>query len=321
MTITGGAFAIKGFNYQKAIISLIAILNYRKEGFEIFVENQEDVEVRLKDSHTFIQIKGSPLSIKSLTKVDKNNKSILGKNLRADNDKARYKIVTLDNFANADKVKLIDSGENLIFKNVYKYSDNQKENIIKKLKIEGFSEEDLKNKLSTSYLYFSPFKNNYLEASSFLMGEMVFCNIKTDDKRGIIAISELFRQIDQKSEILPTEDNPYNPKKKLTTNDLQPILVMAGYDFQKDIFDDVGEIFTLLEKKKIERLLLEITSTQRALKRKIQERIGYFEPNKETSTLIKELYGKVEDLSENKPLLYAIIINVIADKFQKELSC
>ena len=98
MKIDGGANAIRGFNYQKSAIALIAVLNYNKDDFELFLENQDDVEVLFKDSHTFIQIKSNKgLSIKSLVKADKRtNQSILGKNLSKNpcgSRLGRYKVV------------------------------------------------------------------------------------------------------------------------------------------------------------------------------------------------------------------------------------
>lgn len=43
----GGAIAIKGFNFQKAAISFIAIKNYDKPNFHILVEAKDDFEVVL----------------------------------------------------------------------------------------------------------------------------------------------------------------------------------------------------------------------------------------------------------------------------------
>lgn len=81
MTIdSGGAVAIKGFNYQKAVIAYIAVLNYQKDGFQIIVENQDDAEIFVKNNKTFIQIKSEKLSLTKISKQDKKTqRSILGK--------------------------------------------------------------------------------------------------------------------------------------------------------------------------------------------------------------------------------------------------
>ena len=53
MADNGGAFAIKGFNFQKSIISLIAISNYNKSGFLLFVENKDDAELDERYSYIY----------------------------------------------------------------------------------------------------------------------------------------------------------------------------------------------------------------------------------------------------------------------------
>ena len=45
----GGSIAQKGFNYQNCVISLVAIRNYNKSNFSIYVETDEDFEVTYDD--------------------------------------------------------------------------------------------------------------------------------------------------------------------------------------------------------------------------------------------------------------------------------
>jgi hypothetical protein len=328
MSIDGGANAIRGFNYQKAVISLIAVLNYRKDDFEIFLENQEDAEVLFRDTHTFIQIKGGDLSISKLKAADsKTKKSILGKNLsKKYSERSRYKIVTPDSFAKKDKNDLdeVDEvDENLIFDKIYKYSNSQKEDIALSLIAEGFIEEDLRQKLSKSYLYFSPFKNDLDIATSFIKGKMSDNNINLDNGKGDIALNELFNQIDDRSEIPPCNDNSYNQKKRLTASELKRIFLTTERDnFQDQIWKDVklNTRFTLLEQGKIEKERLRILSTHKALKRKMIESIGIFTTDTDTIVLVESLYNKVVNLGE-KCVLYAILIDIIAERMQEELSC
>ena len=92
----GGAVAINGFNYQAAVIMLIALLNYKKKDFSLFVETKDDVEISLDGTHTFAQIKSlKNLSIAALIRKNKKNqKSILSKNLSLTAPNSRYKIIT-----------------------------------------------------------------------------------------------------------------------------------------------------------------------------------------------------------------------------------
>ena len=50
----GGAIALKGFNYQNAVASLIAILNYDKDNFLLFIETKDDIEVDIEDKQVFV---------------------------------------------------------------------------------------------------------------------------------------------------------------------------------------------------------------------------------------------------------------------------
>lgn len=73
----GGAIALKGFNYQNAVASLIAILNYDKDNFLLFIETKDDIEVDIEDKHVFIQVKGQSLSLTNLLSIENKNSDIL----------------------------------------------------------------------------------------------------------------------------------------------------------------------------------------------------------------------------------------------------
>ena len=93
----GGAYAQKGFNYQNYIISLVAIRNYKKEKFTIFVESNEDFEVLCNDDyHAYIQVKGQKVSLTKLLKQTQNKPSIIEKNLTSGEENSVYKIVVYD---------------------------------------------------------------------------------------------------------------------------------------------------------------------------------------------------------------------------------
>ncbi|WP_410531465.1 dsDNA nuclease domain-containing protein [Streptococcus agalactiae] len=77
----GGAIAQKGFNYQNCVVSLVAIRNYKKPNFSIYVEADEDFEVMYDDDyHAYIQVKGQKgMSIKKLLSTTNNKPSIFEK--------------------------------------------------------------------------------------------------------------------------------------------------------------------------------------------------------------------------------------------------
>ena len=87
----GGAFAIKGFNFQKAAITFIAIKNFNKPDFHILVEARDDFEVKFNGYEAYIQVKSQKLSLNKLLN-SKNGKSILEKNLSNGNTNSHYKI-------------------------------------------------------------------------------------------------------------------------------------------------------------------------------------------------------------------------------------
>ncbi len=326
MKTDGGANAIRGFNYQKAVIALIAVLNYNKDGFEFFLENQDDVEVFINDSHTFIQIKSNKnLSIKSLVKADKKtNQSILGKNLSKNpcgSRLGRYKVVTPD-FSKSDKSNLEESGNGLIFDTIYKYSYSQRLAIADSLKNQDYEQSDLDSKLSNSYIFFSPFGADLRDAVRSIKGTMSDHNISVDNNKGDIAINELFTQIDNRSEISPTQDMPYNNKKKLTASDLKLIFTVSGHeDIQDGIWNDIKSDFNLLTQHKSERELKRTILMHKALKNDMISKIGSFTADSDANSLVKDLYEKVKTFEADESVLYALIVVIIAERIQEELLC
>jgi hypothetical protein len=326
MNLDGGANAIKGFNYQKAVIALVAVLNYHKEDFEIFLENRDDLEVLFKNSHTFIQIKSNKnLSIASLIKADaKTNQSIFSKNLNKEPSGerlGRYKIITPDLSKN-DKNRLKEVGDSLIFDEVYGYCNDQKNVIFNTLKNQSIEESDLDRKIANSYLYFSPFKADLNSAIPFIKGKMSDCNISVDNNKGDIAINELFTQIDNRSEIPPTQEVPYNEKKKITNDDLRIIFTISGHEDIKDrIWKDVKSNFNQLDQLKIEKEFMRVIPMHKALKNEMVEKIGSFTTNMNSQDLMDSLYKKVQNLEISNSVLYALLVVIISEKMQEELLC
>ena len=325
MADNGGAFAIKGFNFQKSIISLIAISNYNKSGFLLFVENKDDAELDLKDTHTFIQIKSEKLSINKLISPKKskdsskgNKHSILYKNLQNNHPHARYKIVTKDDFS--DKEKLIKSNENIIFECpcIYKYSKEQKKLIVEKLAEQGLLESETLLKLEKSYLYFSPFKDDYKIALTFLKGVMNEAGIKVDDNKGSIALGELCELIDQKSEIIIKDESDRN-LKNITSEELRTIFSTAESENLKfEALEYLKERLTFSEKVKIRKELLLIMSNYKKLKNDVSQTIGFISTEGDICDTIECLYNEIKDKFQHpKTLLYALLIDIYADRLNE----
>lgn len=197
----GGAIAIKGFNYQTASIILVIIRNYDKDDFEVIPESKDDVEVRLNNTHYFIQIKGTKkLSIAKLIKKEKDKdkadkKSIIEKNLAQGDDNSFRKIFLCDMTESMEK-DLVPIKEEDLINPLLQYSKDQKKEIATTLKLTP----NLTKRLDKQYIYKTPFENNYQNALIYLTGYMVDRGL-VGERSGIV-LNELTNQILQKSEIV-----------------------------------------------------------------------------------------------------------------------
>lgn len=229
----GGAIAQKGFNYQNAVISLVAIRNYKKLNFEIFVEADEDFEVTYgADYHAYIQVKGHKnLSLNKLLSSKKSKPSIIEKNLSSGSNDSRYKIVTYSFSAN-DIKEMIETDNEELFETGYCFSDTQKN------KINNPRSENLS-------LILTDFQTETVATSKYLIGEMQEQGISVDEKAKLI-LSELARLITQKSEKEIHTDSDKR-LKKITASELNPILQKV-YALEK--FNIVLEKFNFTEIKK-----------------------------------------------------------------------
>lgn len=228
----GGAVAQKGFNYQTAVISLVAIRNYRKDNFTIFVEADEDFEVTYDENyHAYIQVKGHKnLTLNKLLKSENGKPSILEKNLDNGTIDSHYKIVVY-NFSERDLKKMIRIDDDELFEKGYHFSENQK-NQISNAKSDNLT------------LVITDFKADIKAAEKFLIGEMHNQGISVDKKADSV-FRELNRIISQKAEIIITKDAE-KELKKITANELQPILMKVS---ALERFDVVLEKFHFSEFK------------------------------------------------------------------------
>lgn len=247
----GGAIAQKGFNYQTSVICLVAIRNYEKSNFTIYVETDDDFEVLYdKNNHAYIQVKGTKrVGINTLLK-GKEGKSILEKNLSSGEDDSLYKVVVY-NFNETDKKEMQEqTKEEELFYNSWLFSEKQKRRIIDRIG------NDLGVRTDNFAIIITDFKNDFRSANTYLKGEMVNQKISVSDNRDEIILSELRTLITQRAEKEIRTDKDKS-LKKITTEDLSRIFQKEK---SKESFDKELESLniTSYKKKKIKNQELKI---------------------------------------------------------------
>lgn len=267
----GGANAIKGMNYQNAVISLVAIRNYEKEGFELILEADDDFEVLYDNYHAYIQVKGEQKM--SLSKMlnqkkerGKEKKSMLDKHFEVGDSKSIYKFVVY-NFTQSDLDKMKETDDEL-FNSSLKLSKAQ-EKRINNSKTKRFS------------IIKTPFEKNMLEAQNYLLGEMANSGIAVDNRVSQV-LGELTTIIYRKSEYTIKEESD-KKYKKLVSKELKDILLKVS---AMEMFDEIVKDlpYTPLKKNRIKTEKLKISTQQTFLKQSV---IEYIQSN---------LYLELEDL-------------------------
>lgn len=202
----GGAEAIKGFNFQKANVILLAINNYLKSNFKIYIEAEDDIVVTFDGYKAYIQVKKQDHSISTLLAKGKkqtiDNKdgtkstiykpSILEKNLNSGNDEDIFKIF-VKNIKQNDikKFKIKKPGQ--ICNVLHEPNDDAKTNIISNLT------DEYKNKVNNLYLHISPISEEYYDSVKYLIGCLNDIEVSVDNKQGRAIIAELTLTIDEKA--------------------------------------------------------------------------------------------------------------------------
>ncbi|MDW5556930.1 DUF4297 domain-containing protein [Streptococcus mutans] len=298
----GGAIAQKGFNYQNCVVSLVAIRNYKKPNFSIYLEADEDFEVTYDDNyHAYIQVKGQKsMSIKKLLSTTNNKPSIFEKNLSSGTDDSIYKIVVY-NFNEKDLKEMQEQTDTEeLFQSSWLLSDSQKDQV-NNPRTDNFS------------LVKTAFDNNINDARTFLKGELANQNISIDDRDDII-LNELLQQIVQKSE-KERQTEADKELKKITSEELNLILqkVTAKARFDKEL-DKFG--FTEIKNEKIKKeekkIILEYMTAKKAVINLLKNDENSLE-NEEITTLIPKTFtlSEMQTLSENSK--YAISISAYCD--------
>ena len=273
----GGSIAQKGFNYQNCVISLVAIRNYNKSNFSIYVETDEDFEVTYDDSyHAYIQVKGQKnMSLKKLLQETKERPSIFEKNLSSGTNDSIYKIVVY-NFKESDLKEMqeqIDTEE--LFSSSWLLSDNQKKEV-NNPRVDNFA------------LVKTAFDNNIIDAKTFLKGEMANQRVSIDNRDDVI-INELLQQIVQKSE--------------------KEVHTIADKELDKFGFTEIKNEKIKKEEKKI---ILEYITAKKSVVNFLNSDENSLE-NESVTTLIPKTFmlPEMETLSENSR--YAVGISAYCD--------
>lgn len=315
---SGGSQAIRGFNYQKSLISLIAILNHDKRDLSIFVETDDDVVVLISGMKIFVQAKsGKDLSIAKLITPQKTS-SIIKKNISNGDNNDRFKIAIPNTcFAKSDieGVNSLILSEGTIFENnVYRYSDEQKNKIINALVKEGVDQNTALSKISNSFIYLSDFDSNQERAIKYLLGEMCEHDIKVDDGAGISILNALFSEIDIRSGRIVGRDAISDKDKELSCDFLNKIFCKG------EVFSIETEITNMVAGGNIylkERIIKERNSgCYEDLESNLRELYGNFGINEDTKNIVLQLVdiAKKEKLNVPEEAIYAITIKIVAEK-------
>ncbi len=228
----GGAQAIKGFNYQKSVIALIAVLHYLdSDQVDLYIESEDDIVVKTSARKTYIQSKSTEQTIASIVYRKDGKASVLEKNLSngGDNTDDRYKLVT-PRFGGQDKyLSEIDAEIFTEGAQVYSYLQTARTSITDKLP--DVSEVKLRN----SRVALTAFPAKQADALTHIKGVMSNMNIPIDNSYGSAALGELCLRIDQKSEIIAKDATDYE-KKKITQHDLRRIF---GHTYKAQLFEDI----------------------------------------------------------------------------------
>ncbi|MBG9979434.1 dsDNA nuclease domain-containing protein [Facklamia lactis] len=293
MAENGGAYAIKGFNFQKACILYIILENYLKTDFSIIPESKEDFDVSIGIKKYYVQVKSKKnYSLNQLIKRDENELSVLEKNLSHGNinDSRKFAFSSITNaFFNG----LIETNGELLPR-VLQYSDSQITDVVSQLELN----QENKSRLKNQRIIIMPFQDNLTSAYTYLLGKMVENNININDCRKIYTLNSLSIKIDQKSELPVTKDEDIS-YKKICGEYLKELFKSTeeneSFEEYLDEFD-----YTYLKKRKILLKKLNIIHEQshnmNIIRDKVKiENLLQFENDK---LVIDYLVGKVKEIDE-----------------------
>lgn len=292
----GGAVAHRGFNYQHAVISLIAIRNFDKPGFKMYMEAEEDFTVHYDNKNVYIQVKGEQrLSFKTLL-----TKKYIEKNLSSGENEDFYKIVVY-NISKKDLKEMQEhQREEKLFEKSYSFSESQRKQI-----------NDPKS--DNLVLVITSFENNKIEADKYLIGELVQKDVPVGASKADLILNALNAMIEEKSE-KSIETDADKLLKELSTDDLLPLFQKsAALERFTNILNKFN--FTEIKQAKIQseknKIALEYSSHRKAVKHFLSNHADL--DNKAEVDIIHEALESetLRNLDEN--LRYAICISAYCD--------
>lgn len=303
----GGAIAQKGFHFQNHVISLVAIRNYKKKNFSIYVEADDDFEVLYDDDyHAYIQVKGQAnMSLAKLLNSQNAKPSIMEKNLKVGDDQSIYKIVVFE-FATKDLNSMQYDNDELFGQSI-KLCESQKN------KVEKALGNDVSSKLANFSIVKTDFSNDSKVARKYLKGELVDQKISVDNRDDVI-LDELDRLISQKSEFILKSDKDKS-FKQITSTELDSILwkISSKARFEKELSNFSFPTFREEKIKKEElKIIVQYMSEKKAIIKELSADISRLNekslveilPDIEKSNCLSGLEANTK---------YAIIISAYCD--------
>lgn len=315
----GGAEAIKGFNFQKANLIFIAINNYLKDNFRIYIEAEDDIVVSYDQYKAYIQVKKQKHSVTSLTKKKKKNiknpdgnrttmfeSSILEKNLKIGTDSDIYKIVIKD-LIETDFKKFTEVRPGKIF------TSNLTPTAPALINIKNTIQLQDQNKLNNFFITISPISEDLIEAVKYLIGCLSDKQISVDNNQGRAIIAELSLKIDEKAEVVVKSDSAYETKC-IESKYLSSIFITSKQlSYFEDVLNRVG--YPSIKNQKIIKARLKIELTHTALKEQIKKFISQIDNledclEREIIDLVMEKFNS----SDTDPyIISAIVIECICE--------
>ena len=320
----GGAEAIKGFNFQKANLILLAINNYEKKDFKIYIEAEDDIVVNYNNYRAFIQVKKQVHTFNTITKQskkafvdDEGNKdvklipSILEKNLMSGTKEDTFKIFVKD-IGKTDKKRLSIKKPGSICSELYELSEEAKETIKATLP------SGLENKIENFYFFISPIHADLNEAEKYLIGCLNGIDVSVDNNRGRAIIAELSLTIDQKAQEV-IYDEVHKEIKSMDKDYFSKVLVtcksLNGFD---NILKSLN--YNVPFKKKIRKARLKIelnnTSLKEDMKQALEEIDEAEDLDLESATdedIINYLVEKFKSTNSEKATLISVAIESLSE--------
>ncbi|MCL6709300.1 DUF4297 domain-containing protein [Pseudomonas sp. R2.Fl] len=319
----GGAEAIKGFNFQKANLILLAINNFEKKDFKIYIEAEDDIVVNHDNYRAFIQVKKQNHTFNTITRTDKKvikdtegkeivktSPSILEKNLSSGTEKDTFKIFVKD-IRSTDKKKLNIKKPGSICSELYELNEDVKKIVVDKLP------NELVNKIENFYFFISPIHEDLNEAEKYLIGCLNGIGVSVDNNRGRAIIAELCLTIDQKAQEVIYEE-VHKEMKSMDKDYFSKVLVTCkSLNEFENILNSLAYNALFTKQVKSERLKIELSKTdlKENMKEALTSYIAQFEDLESISNeeIINYLVDKFKSADSKKATLVSVAIESLCE--------